>query len=169
MVTEPRPTKPARPWLPWAITAGAIMLALMAFGAGQALQQQDSPSTDSSSDPASINDEPSEDTSKPAFADPFGAYDRQCSKRDTCELSCAKGCTAGCTDAERCEISVGPDSRVFCDRFETCEVRCAGDCEVVCPQGGCEVSCGHPNKKDRKPKKPKRCGSSFVCGKCADE
>ena len=162
-VVQPRPHKPARPWLPWAITAGAIMLALMAFGAGQALQQQDTDTPSSASD-----EKPSDSPSAPpsraaALADPFGSYDRQCSNRAECELSCAKDCTARCTDAER----------VYCDRVGKCEVRCAGDCEVVCPQGGCEVTCSHPKpgngKAPKKPKPAKRCGTTYVCGGDCDD
>jgi hypothetical protein len=165
-VAEPRPSKGARPWLPWAITGAAIMLALMAFGAGQALQP-DPPSEA----PTQRDDPDAQPIAR--LADPFESYDRECSNRDHCELSCAKECTARCTDASSCEISVGPDSRVYCDRFDKCEVRCAGDCEVECPQGGCEVTCPHPadgnGKKPKKPKSAKKCGTTYVCGDDCDD
>jgi hypothetical protein len=150
-IAEPRPAGPARPWLPWAITAGAIFLALMAFGAGQALQ-------DDGDDPEAEG----------AVIDPFASYDRECSNQENCELSCAKDCTALCSNASTCEVSVGPDSRVVCDRVGRCEVHCSGDCEVVCPSGDCEVECPHPGagagKKAKRPKPAKRCGNTYVCG-----
>ena len=52
---------------------------------------------------------------------------------------------------------------MVCDRVDKCEVRCAGDCEVECPSGKCEVNCSQPGGRG-KPKKPKRCGSLYVCG-----
>lgn len=168
--------KPARPWLPWAITAGAIFLALMAFGAGQAIQADDpsssaAPTTTDAPAPAA---DPPTNTPTPTptpLEDPFaGAYDRECSNRDKCELSCAKECKARCTDAKRCEVKVGPNSYVVCDRVDKCEVRCAGDCRVECPHGKCEIQCAHPNnKKPKRPKHAKRCGSTYVCGDDCDD
>jgi hypothetical protein len=156
----------ARPWLPWVIAASAVFLALMAFGAGQALQQD-----------GSGDDSPTADV--PAALGPFASYDRECSDQANCELSCAKGCTARCSNVDECEVSVGPDSRVVCDDVGTCEVRCAGDCVVECPSGNCEVECPHPGDKDdkkddkgKKPKKPKqakRCGTTYVCGDDCDD
>jgi eukaryotic-like serine/threonine-protein kinase len=46
MIATAQPVKPTRAWLPWAITAGAIMLALMAFGAGQALRHDNPRASD---------------------------------------------------------------------------------------------------------------------------
>jgi serine/threonine protein kinase len=157
-VTTSRPVGPARPWLPWAIAAGAIFLALMAFGAGQALQE----------------DTASGDESATAALDPFASYDRECSDQAECELSCAKDCTARCSNVSQCEVSVGPGSRVVCDDVDQCEVRCAGDCVVECPSGNCVVECPHPGDKDDKGKKPKktkhakRCGDTYVCGQECD-
>ncbi len=160
-LVQPNQPKPARPWLPWAITGAAIMLALMAFGAGQALQADGATSDTGAANPGTESQ----------LGDPFAHYDRECSNQDRCELSCGEDCSARCTDAAYCELEVGPNSRVFCDHFGKCEVHCSGDCRVECPQGGCKVSCpgaGHGNKS-KKAKKPKKCGTVYVCGNDCDD
>src|SRR5690606_19498277 len=144
---EPRPVRPARPWLPWAITAAAIMLPLMAFGAGQSLRDEGQREPESDAPRSEPGAEPHEnpDARRPTVAEPSSAYDRECTNKQRCELSCAKECSARCADADRCEISVGPDSRAICDHVGKCEVRCAGDCEVECPGSNCEVTCSRPS------------------------
>jgi serine/threonine protein kinase len=158
--------QPSRPWLPWAITAGAIMLALMAFGAGQALQS----SGDGTSGASSLLD-----------AAPAGAtFDRDCSDgacecrgQANCELTCGRECVARCIDSSRCEFEVADGSSVLCDGSGSCEVECRGDCRVECPQGGCEVTCPHPGDKHgrkKRPKPAKRCGDVYLCGEeCQDD
>ncbi|MFO7567915.1 MAG: protein kinase [Enhygromyxa sp.] len=183
-----QPARAARPWLPWAIGAGAIMLALMAFGAGQAMQQDSPDASGSKPEPrtpdpgapegsargVTSEHEPQFDAEGPAKLLP--GFDRQCINEDRCELSCAKDCWAHCGNADRCEISVGPESRVLCDRVGKCEVRCVGDCEVNCPRSNCEVTCTKPSSgrgKSKKPKKPKpaeRCDdATYVCGDDCDD
>jgi hypothetical protein len=182
--------KPARPWLPWVIGAGAIMVALMAFGAGQALQSKNSPSTSSSAPDDHVTapgakpsaSSSAEGATRPTIAKiPTTIDDRDCSDRvcgcdgvDNCELGCERGCTVHCTDVDRCEITVGDDSSVSCDNVGKCEVDCLGDCEVHCPQGGCEVKCSAPTERagksgKQKRKKPKRCGDIYLCGRDCDD
>jgi serine/threonine protein kinase len=159
--------RPSRPWLPWAITAGAIMLALMAFGAGQALQ--------SNGGSGSTGSKPSLESA------PFGAsFDADCSDRACecrgklgCQLACGPECALRCLDGSRCEFEVGDGSRVLCDRSSSCEVNCQGDCRVECPGGNCEVMCPHPgggHGRKKKPKRAKRCGDVYLCGEeCEDD
>jgi serine/threonine protein kinase len=163
--------RPARPWLPWAVAGGAIMLALMAFGAGQALQSSDDPASGSAS------------TSTPslAVAPPGKTFDGDCSDgacecrgRTNCEVTCGRDCAVRCVDGASCEIEVGDGSAVLCDG-SGCEVSCQGDCRVECPRGGCEVTCPHPGGRDdkhgrkKRPKSAKRCGDVYLCGgECED-
>jgi hypothetical protein len=167
--------RPARPWLPWAITGGAIMLALMAFGAGQALQ--------SSGDPASTST-PSLDVARDG-----ATFDKDCSdgacecRGQTCEVTCGRDCAVRCVEGAACEVEVGDGSAVLCDGTRSCEVECQGDCRVECPTGGCEVTCPHPGGPDdhkhdkhdkhgkrKRPKPAERCGDAYLCGEeCDDE
>jgi serine/threonine protein kinase len=165
--------RPVRPWLPWAIAGGAIMLALMAFGAGQALQSNGSGS-------AAVGD-PSTWDSVP----PRGTFDSDCSDgvcecrgQTRCELACGRDCAVRCVEGSHCELEVGDGSAVLCDG-DHCEVACQGDCRVECPHGNCEVTCPHPGAKDdkhdkrgkrKKPKHATRCGDLYLCGQdCEDE
>jgi hypothetical protein len=168
--------QPARPWLPWAIAGGAIMLALMAFGAGQAMQ-------------SSTNDEPgSSVVGNPSSWDtvpPTGTIDGDCSDgvcecrgRSSCELACGPDCAIRCVDRSRCELDVGEGSSVLCDG-EHCEVKCEGDCRVECAGGQCDVMCPRPDDAGGRKKKPKgfrdlvrakRCGDVYLCGReCEDD
>jgi serine/threonine protein kinase len=180
MVPGPSPTgssvsgqRPARPWLPWAITGGAIMLALMAFGAGQALQSSDPNSGSGSTSTPSLEVAPVGTT----FDDDCSDGVCECRGQGNCELTCGRGCAARCMDGSRCEIEVGDGSAVLCDGSGSCEVECLGDCRVECPRGSCEVTCPHPGDKGddkhgkrKKPKQAKRCGDVYVCGQeCGDD
>ncbi|PRQ06014.1 serine/threonine protein kinase [Enhygromyxa salina] len=177
VITRP-PARPARPWLPWAIGAAAIMVALMAFGAGQALQaDHDKPAAATS--PTAAGAELGDQAR--ARAQPASAGERadldcsdgvcECRSMPSCQLGCGEDCVVRCTDVGHCELSVGDESSVWCDRVGKCTVECLGDCEVHCPQGGCDVQCpDRPDKRGKqKRKKPKKCGDVYLCGRDCDD
>jgi hypothetical protein len=180
-----QPAKPERPWLPWAIGAGALMLVLMAFGAGQALRSSSDDSSAAAEDGSEQGADPSRPAAEPPPADPAPGlapmFDDDCSDgvcgcadTSTCDLTCGESCALRCTDVARCNLVVGDGSTVLCDRFGTCDIHCLGDCRVDCPQGGCQVDCPHPGdkhgrKRKKKPKKAKRCGDIYLCGRDCDE
>ncbi|KIG14494.1 Serine/threonine protein kinase PrkC, regulator of stationary phase [Enhygromyxa salina] len=179
---RPAPTAPARPWLPWVIGAVAVMVALMAFGAGQALHpghSEPAPSDKPGAAGSKLSGSALEgDAASPAAraGDP-DAPDMDCSDRvcachrtPECELSCERDCEVRCIDVGRCEITVGDDSVVACERVGSCAVQCLGDCEVQCPRGGCEVECSTTDKKGKqKRKKSKKCGDTYLCGRDCDD
>ena len=182
--TQPPP--PSRSWTKWAVVGGAIMLALMAFGAGQALNSggdDASPRASTGSEPAPRDEAVPSTLTGREFDDDCSDGVCECRDQASCEIECGRGCQLRCIDTDRCELEVGSDSTVLCERVGKCEVRCTGDCRVECPQGGCEVTCPPSGKSDdkkddkkddkhekkRRPKPAKRCGDVYVCGGDCDD
>jgi serine/threonine protein kinase len=164
-------------WHPWAAGAGAVLLLLMAFGAWQAVREQDDANSESESSPTSPSAK-----GQPLPRDDFNCSDGRCTcvaggrcsldcpregcelgcnKTRSCTLACGEGCRASCIDAsESCEITVGNGGTATCEGSGRCRVTCQGACEVPCADGNCDVTC----RGDRG-RKARRCEDTLVCGR----